>query len=112
MKENPFKNIDGDYKMQINSIIKSNSKVKGNKKLALYLIEEVDVSYFYSFPELHTDKKIVLAALKQDSNVFARLDIKLKSQLDIAMEAIKSLVREKVNFIEVEKFLSKHFPEA
>ena len=46
MKENPFKNIDGDYKMQINSIIKSNSKVKGNKKLALYLIEEVDVSYF------------------------------------------------------------------
>ena len=112
LKNEEFIASDAWYKAQIDHILKTQPEAIYNKELALYLIREVDVEYFYKLPPaLKEDKAVALAALSKDSSVFMRLKPAFRLQLDFAKEGIKSLVREKVSFIEVEKYMRENFPE-
>lgn len=111
IKKNTFESVEGTFRDNIDVIIAGTPEAKTNKKLALYLINEVDVKYFHTFQSLHGDKQVALAALKQDSNVFFRLKWELQKQTQFWEETLKSFVREKTGFIEIEKFLSKYFSD-
>jgi len=103
--------MGGDYRKKIDLILKENEKAKRNKKLALYLINEVDAKYFYKLADFSEDSDIILSAIKQDASIYASLSSKMQRKTNFAQEALKSLVREKVSFIEVEKFLTRFFPD-
>ena len=107
-----FDSSQGTYKTQIDGILKDNTDAKKNTKLALYLINEVDVSYFHKIdPSLKNNKAIALAALAQDSRIYGYLSPQFQLQPQFAKEAIKSLVRERVSFLEVRKFLKESFKD-
>lgn len=111
MKQDSFKQVEGDYKIHIDTILKENESARLNKKLALYLISEVGVQYFYKFPSLHSDPDIVIAAIQRDSDIFSRLTPEQMLNMKIAKEYVKSLVREKITFVQIEKKLSTYFPD-
>jgi len=104
-----FKAIPGDYRQTINTILWEwdNST---NKALALYLIQNVDVSYFHRIDKtLRQDKQVVLAALWQKSSIFKSLTPKYQLDYDCWVQTIKSMIRERINFLEVETFLNSNF---
>lgn len=104
-----FQSIPGDFRQTINTILWQGQNNK-NFELALYLIEHVDATYYDKLdPSLKNNKKIILAVLRQDSAYFSRVPLEFQTDFECAKEALKSMVREKISFLEVEKFLSTHF---
>lgn len=91
----------------IDSILKKYSK---NKKLAEYLISEIDPKYFQRLDvNLRWDKDLAIIAIKASSDNFMYLDNKLKKDDFFAYEVIKSFIREGKNFIEVKAFIDNNF---
>lgn len=93
----------------IKYILEKNPK---NKKLALYLIWELDDNYFKILsPELKTDKDIILLAIKRNSKNFYEINTTFKADIEIAKEMINSMLRESKDLFEIVEFINKNFLE-
>lgn len=111
MKQEAFTPTHEWMKTDIQKILKQWDNAK-NKELALYLVGQVDVWFFHKISaDLRKDKDIVIAAIQKDSGIYVHLEPQSREQIAFWKEAIRSLVRERANFLVVEKFLKKHFTD-
>ena len=85
---------------------------KTNRNLALFLISEVSSDFFKRFDYLHLDKEVVKLAISKDSSLFYSISNELKTDPEIWLYVIKSMIREWKNFLEVEKFVDVFFPKS
>lgn len=111
-KQSDFSSFSDNYRHNISTILKESEQARDNKKVALYIISEVDPKYFFELEALRNDDDIIIAALKRDSSIFARLSSDKMANLTIAKQYIKSLVREQTHFVQVEQLMQKYFPDA
>jgi len=99
-------------KKSIDSILKNSSNQK-NKKLAMYLIWEVDSDFFQKFTNLRNDKDVCTLAIKKSSNNFYYINnVKLKKDVKTAVWVVNSMIRESKSFLEVRDFIVEYFPES
>lgn len=93
----------------VDSILQEN---KENKELILFLLKSYNKNIFSIIDnKLKSDKEIALAAIRRSSDSFYSIDKKLQWDILIARETIKSQVRERKDFFEIERFILKYFPK-
>ena len=68
------------FKATIDNILKQYSDTK---KLAIFIISEVDSEFFRIHKELHSDIDIVKLAIGKDSNLFYSITTKLKNNSNV-----------------------------
>ena len=91
----------------IDGILKKYSK---HKKLAKYLLSEVDSKYFSKLDiNLRSDKEIILVAIRASSDNYKFIADNLKTQDFVAYEIIKSFIREDKNYFEINTFIDTNF---
>lgn len=94
------------FKRTIDDIL---NKYADTKRLAIFIISEVDSSVFKSHKNLHTDIDVVKLAIQKDSNLFNFISSELIKNKEIWKEVVKSMVRENKNFYEVDMFITTYF---
>lgn len=94
------------FKTTIDNIL---NKYADTKKLAIFIISEVNPNFFTEHKDLHADIDIIKLAIQKDSNLFYSITSGFKKDENVWLEVIKSMVRENKNFYEIEKFINNYF---
>jgi len=94
------------FKKTIDDIL---NKYSDTKKLAIFIMSEINPDIFKTHLELHNDLDVVKLAIQKNSNLYYSIATKLKNNEVIWQEMIKSMIRENKNFFDVELFINSYF---
>ena len=102
-----------ETELRIKEILSDSPEAKENKELALFLIWKFGWWYYMDLaPKLREDKDIMEAVLREDPRIFAKIPLKSRISSRNIEATLEWYISEKMNFVEVERFLTKQFPEA
>jgi len=93
--------------------ILQDEKNKKHRELALYLVGFVDAKYYNQLDEsLKQDKTVALTALGKSYRIFHAVPEDLRKDPMVQIAYVKSLVKAKLNFLDIQNTLNYTFRES